>query len=115
MDIDQIRRTNEMTKALKEHGMQEESEVVKEPTKDPTVLLEREARKIYQKIDELHAKIQELESRMQQPQVTKKTEEQETTVEQPKKDQPRLRSDPDDYDEDAVSVDKIFYYGNTKS
>ena len=123
MDIEKIKKINEMSKTLQHHGIAESSEegseladqLGKEPLPqkeaisgevDTSLLVERMARKLNQRIDELHERLDKLEQPAPQIQAPKveKTEE--------KKDKPQLRSDPDQFKDQDISVENMFYYGN---
>jgi predicted nucleic acid-binding Zn-ribbon protein len=124
MDIEKIKKINEMSKTLQHHGIvgssEEGSELANQlgdeslPKKeanssgvDVSLLVERMARKLNQRIDELHDRLDKMEQPAPQIQSTKPEKREEK-----KEDKPQLRSDPDQFKDQDVSVENMFYYGN---
>lgn len=159
MDIEQLRKINEMSKTLQKHGIATSSEegarlasqVHEEHLPQANsqtnstemisremveILVEREARKLRHKIDELEAKITEIANRpapkpsyievqrqeapaaQAQPQTNQQNTQATPPAKAPTQSSNSGTSDnsikgrnPDEFD-DGISVEKMFYYGS---
>jgi|GEM_PF-1478056 len=186
MDVDQLRKINEMSKTLQKHGLAQTSEegsriagsmmdedvpgregsapaaVSKQSNDNAELLIERHARKVQQQLEALYEKITQLETKVamqeqqlrtprpvervvindvpaqasqfstpnapnmqqqsQQPVQGQPVQTQPAPVhQQPPAQQslgrgqgatPQLKSDPDNFDLEEITVEKMFYYGN---
>jgi len=132
MDIEQIKKLNEMTKTLQKHGLTNNSEESsklagemshvempsenkKEITKDYIELLfERNNRKLMQEINSLKEEISNLKVKLnEKPERIVKEEQKELPKNKREitKEDVKVGRDPADFEDVDVSVENIFYYG----